>query len=275
MRQVLVVVNEASPEAVQAVEDLEACLAAQGIAVTTRSSDELPSCQLEQEPPIGSCELIVVLGGDGTILRTARVAEQLRAPILGINFGHLGFLANPADAGVCAMVEAALEGRAEAELRANLWVEVLDEEGPRTCFALNEAVVRSAAGRIVDFALDIDGSCVAHMRADGVVVATATGSTAYALSAGGPLVSPAFPGLVVVPLAPHTLTSRALCTESEDVVDVILDGSSDLAIFLDGDALPVRAPIHRVRVHAGTVPTSLLRLGDANFYERISSVFFH
>ncbi len=116
------------------------------------------------------------------------------------------------------------------------------------------------------------------MRADGMVVATATGSTAYALSAGGPLVSPAFPGLVVVPVAPHTLTSRAICTESADVVDVVLDGQygeDEVAVFLDGDALPVRGRLHRVRVHAGTRPTELLRLVEVNFYKRIAGVFFH
>lgn len=277
MARILAVVNEGSRRATKAAAGLGALGGAAGNELVVRAAADLPSCLLDKEPGVEGVDLIVVLGGDGTILRTARLAQQLRAPILGINFGHLGFLANPCEEGIAPMVQAVLEGRAVVERRANLWVEVVDGEGARRCFALNEVVVRSAAGRIVDFALDIDGGRVARMRADGMVVATATGSTAYALSAGGPLVSPAYPGLVVVPVAPHTLTSRAICTESEDVVDVVLDGAydgSEVSVFLDGDALPVRGRLHRVRVHAGTDPTELLRLGGVNFYERIARVFF-
>ena len=278
MARILMVYNDSGRRATGALASLEPFMASGAHEVAVLPASELPSCLLESAPPVEAADLIVALGGDGTILRTARVAEQLKAPILGVNFGHLGFLANSCEQGVAPMIEAALAGEAKVERRANLWVEVVDDEGARRCFALNEVVVRSAAGRIVDFALDIDQGRVATMRADGMVVATATGSTAYALSAGGPLVSPAYPGLVVVPVAPHTLTSRAICTESRDVVDVVLDGQygeEEVSVFLDGDVLPVRGRLYRVRVHAGTDPTELLRLGDVNFYERIAGVFFH
>ena len=278
MARILVVLNEGNEGAVAALAELGPFMAEEEHEMAVCPARELPSCLLDEAPPVEAADLIVVLGGDGTILRTARVAERLGAPMLGINFGHLGFLANPCEQGVETMVQAALDGQAEVERRTNLWVEVADDGGMRRCFALNEVVVRSAAGRIVDFALDIDDGHVARMRADGMVVATATGSTAYALSAGGPLVSPAFPGLVVVPVAPHTLTSRAICTESADVVDVVLDGQygeDEVAVFLDGDVLPVRGRLHRVRVHAGTRPTELLRLVEVNFYKRIAGVFFH
>lgn len=277
MARILVVYNDGGRRATAALASLEAFIAEGPHEVTVLPARDLPSCQMDAAPPVPEADLIVALGGDGTILRTARLAEQLKAPILGVNFGHLGFLANPCEEGVAPMIEAALEGRAAVERRANLWVEVVDDEGARRCFALNEVVVRSAAGRIVDFSMDIDGGRVACMRADGMVVATATGSTAYALSAGGPLVSPGYPGLVVVPVAPHTLTSRAICTEPKDVVDILLDGhygADEVSVFLDGDALPVRGRLYRVRAHAGADPTELLRLGEASFYERIARVFF-
>ena len=261
MARILVVLNEGNEGAVAALAELGPFLAEKGHEMAVCPARELPSCLLDEASPVEAVDLIVV-----------------GAPMLGINFGHLGFLANPCEQEVGTMVQAALDGQAEVERRTNLWVEVADDGGMRRCFALNEVVVRSAAGRIVDFALDIDDGHVARMRADGMVVATATGSTAYALSAGGPLVSPAFPGLVVVPVAPHTLTSRAICTESADVVDVVLDGQygeDEVAVFLDGDALPVRGRLHRVRVHAGTRPTELLRLVEVNFYKRIAGVFFH
>lgn len=278
MARILVVLNEGSEKAKAAMDGLAPYLAAEGHEVAVCGSGDLPSCRLDRKPPVPACDLIVVLGGDGTILRSARLGEQLDAPLLGVNFGHLGFLANSCEQGVAPLVEAALKGRAEVEHRTNLRVEAIDDEGSRSCFALNEVVVRSAAGHIVDFAMDIDGGRVARMRADGMVVATATGSTAYALSAGGPLVSPAYPGIVVVPVAPHTLTSRAICTEVDDVVDIVLDGHygpDEVAVFLDGDSLPLRGRLYRVRVHTGARPTRLLRLGEVNFYKRVAGVFFH
>lgn len=282
MPQVTVVLNEGSPEARAASGLMRASLESVGVGCAELPSSSLPTPQLElpSAPQLleRPCDLIVVLGGDGTILRTARLAEMLKAPILGLNFGHLGFLANPAAADPASQVLAALEGAARSERRANLWLEAMDEAGAQQCFALNEAVVRSAAGRILDLDLEVNGERIAQMRADGMVVATATGSTAYALSAGGPLVSPSYEGLVVVPLAPHTLRSRALCTEAADEVSVKLTGrrdAGDLAVFMDGDALGLQAPLREMRVRPGSAPTELLRLGDEDFYARISRVFFH
>ena len=178
---------------------------------------------------IEGVDLAVALGGDGTILRVAHLAGTSGIPILGLNFGRLGFLANTSEDGVVAAVAAALSGDVVEERRTNLRVDVvcdgevdpyedtadLGEGGGRfprkPIFALNEvAVTRGAFGRMIDFELGISGAHIADMRGDGLVVATATGSTAYALSAGGPLVSPGFGGLVVVPLAPHSLRSRAI-----------------------------------------------------------------
>ena len=210
------------------------------------------------------------------------------------------------------MVAAALAGDVVAEQRTNLRIDVVCEgerdrwgddagalddpdegEGPggepsasgfpcgsdaRTFFALNElAVTRGAHGRIIDFGLSISGARIAGMRGDGLVVATATGSTAYALSAGGPLVSPGFAGLVAVPLAPHTLHSRAIVTASNDVVEMDLSHNADTreaTLFVDGELLEFERPVRRVYVRRGDAPTVLLRYQREGFYEHAARVFF-
>jgi NAD+ kinase len=144
-------------------------------------------------------------------------------------------------------------------------------------FALNEVVVRGANGRILDLSLDISDNHIADMRGDGMIVASATGSTAYSLSAGGPLVAPGFAGLIAVPLAPHTLLSRAIMTSENDVVRIdVKEGAHDAggAVFIDGDKLACARPVRSIYVARGSVPTKLLRTTDGAFYERVSREFF-
>ena len=310
--QVLIVRNNANPQAIDASLLLAAYLATQQLGYVLVDSSDLgrnASSEEVEAALAAGVDLAVALGGDGTILRTAHQVGTSGVPILGINFGRLGFLANSSDEGVVAVAAAALAGDVVAERRTNLRIDVVCEgeadpfeddeadagcgagrafeegdgvEGgsarggafgaaqaaptapaaaqaapnapaaspaptaPRSFFALNEvAVTRGAFGRIVDFSLDISGAHIADMRGDGLVVATATGSTAYALSAGGPLVAPGFGGLVTVPLAPHTLHSRAIVTAENDVVEMGLAPTAadrEAAVFVDGELLEARPP---------------------------------
>ena len=204
---ILIVRNNSNSQAVDASLLLATYLATQGLDYTLVDSSDL-SCRCDHEELNGALasgvEMAVVLGGDGTILRTARQIGTSGVPVLGINFGRLGFLANTGDEGVIAVVASALAGDVVAEQRTNLRIDVVCEGEPdpwgdddeaaahdvddpaRTFFALNElAVTRGANGRIIDFSLGISGAHIADMRGDGLVVATATGSTAYALSVAG------------------------------------------------------------------------------------------
>jgi NAD+ kinase len=129
----------------------------------------------------------------------------------------------------------------------------------------------------LDLSLDISDNHIADMRGDGMIVASATGSTAYSLSAGGPLVAPGFAGLIAVPLAPHTLLSRAIMTSENDVVRIdVKEGAHDAggAVFIDGDKLACARPVRSIYVARGSVPTKLLRTTDGAFYERVSREFF-
>ena len=261
---ILIVRNNSNSQAVDASLLLATYLATQGLDYTLVDSSDL-SCRCDHEELNGALasgvEMAVVLGGDGTILRTARQIGTSGVPVLGINFGRLGFLANTGDEGVIAVVASALAGDVVAEQRTNLRIDVVCEGEPdpwgdddeaaahdvddpaRTFFALNElAVTRGANGRIIDFSLGISGAHIADMRGDGLVVATATGSTA-----------------------------------ANDVVEMDLSLNRDpreAALFADGELLSFDAPVKRVYVSRGAVPTTLLRYRHDGFYEHAAKVFF-
>lgn len=299
--RILIVRNNYNPKAIEASYLLEAFFISQGIDFVTFDCDDLrfPHNVISEDataenPPFN---LAVVLGGDGTILCTAGQIKTLRIPILGINFGHLGFMAYPNDDGVLAIVSAALAGEAMIEARTNLRVEVYCEsdaeaenssaadailkgvdESPQRFFALNEIyVARGDQGRIIDFSYRISGAPLATMRGDGLIVATATGSTGYALSAGGPLVDPSFQGLVVVPIAPHSLQSRAVITGSSDVVEIDLNASTAnraATLFIDGERVELSSPLRKVVVSTGEEPTLLMRYKPQTFYAHAAETFF-
>ncbi|NGM17364.1 NAD(+)/NADH kinase [Eggerthellaceae bacterium zg-893] len=306
--RILVIRNNSNPKAIDASALLNAYLSSQGVdwvCVDAGSLESVSGRESVRRTCGTSFDLAVALGGDGTMLRTAHLLAPDDVPILGVNFGNLGFLSNANDNGVIAPVAAALAGEAAVECRANLRIDVVcegcvdpwadeatgaadaaadadgsddDEKGPQEFFALNElALTRGANGRIIDIELGISGSHVMDVRGDGLVVSTATGSTAYALSAGGPLVAPGFQGLVVVPVAPHSLCSRAIVTAAGDVVEIGLDEDGvyrKATLFVDGEMLSFDRLVRRIYVRKGDRPTRLLRVGGKTFYDRASEVFF-
>ena len=331
--RVLTVVNNANSSAYDASMLLAAYFSTQGIENDVVLSVDLPmpehlavgavnNDRALEDAGIRPFDLAVALGGDGTILRTARVAMLFDAPVLGINFGNLGFLANPSEEGVIPLVAAALAGDVTEDRRACLLVEVECEgdgvpggargafgdewddvsgggagargvagdsagcgvagngegDGGRVFTALNEVTIsRGSFPRNLEAHLSISGEDLCTLRGDGLIVATATGSTAYALSAGGPLISPGVEGMVVVPLASHTLQSRAIVTERHDVVEAAFDfaeGYTFTEVQLDGTALSFPTPIERVVVRCAEKPVRLLFYKKESFYSRIARTFF-
>lgn len=300
---ILIVRNNSNSKALDASLLLMSYLNSVGANTYMADSSQLGNdCQrdriAEELPP--SLDLCFVLGGDGTVLHTVHLLNGHLCPILPINFGRMGFLTNNDDKGVVPLAAAALAGELGEDRRSLLQIEVScqDEDispteshdegefgvntaglrGRRLFTALNEAALtRGAMGRIVELSLAINGIDVFKERGDGMVVSTATGSTAYALSSGGPLVSPRHNGLLAVPIAPHTLRARAIVTDPSDVIEITVQDSDtfrDVTLFIDGELVLLPSPIRSVTFERAPESITLLRPHPDSFYEAIAQDFF-
>ena len=186
-----------------------------------------------------SADLAIVVGGDGTMLAAARNLAHRKVPLAGINLGRLGFMTDIALSEMSESVGAILDGRHTIEERALIEAEILRTGVPvlRTV-ALNEAVVtKGSQARLIEFKLTIDGEYVYRLRADGVIVATPTGSTAYALSAQGPILQPTVRAFALVPLNPHVLSARPVSVSDSSVIEIELVHAVDARAHFDGFAL--------------------------------------
>lgn len=278
MTRVMLVPNGLYEDSMADASMIEDWLADEGVDVV-----RAPGFGLDAPADLEGVGLVVSLGGDGTLLRAAHIVGGRGIPILGLSYGHLGFLTCDQDGlDARAMVAAALAQELHATRRAAIEVR-LEGTGAdgrpqrRVERVLNEVVLaRGASGKMVEFDVEANGVHVDRLRGDGFVVATATGSTGYALSAGGPIVAPDFKGLVCVPIAPHTITARAFLTSPSDVVrlTVVRDRSSDPCVFADGEPLfPDVAP---ETIEAARSPDDvvLLTRGQDGFFESVSRVFY-
>jgi len=186
-----------------------------------------------------SADLAVVVGGDGSLLAAARELVGRKVPVVGVNLGRLGFMTDIGHENMREGIGAILDGQYTIEERALLDAEIFrGAKSQLRSIALNEAVVgKGAQGRLIEFALSIDGEFVYRLRGDGVIVATPTGSTAYALSAQGPILHPAVPALALVPLNPHTLSARPVSVSDRSVIEITVVSSLDARAYFDGIAL--------------------------------------
>ncbi len=209
------------------------------------------------------CDVAVVVGGDGTMLAVARELCRYNVPLIGINQGRLGFITDIQQRDVASVLPVMLAGQYEEECRSVLEGAVLRprrDGGLETIYedyAINEVVVsRGATASMVELRAEVDGLFVANYRADGLIVASPTGSTAYSLSAGGPILHPGLNGWVMVPIASHTLSNRPIVVPDTGTIDIEIVAGKDasmnfdmqsLASLLHGDRVTVRRSPHRVR----------------------------
>ena len=221
-------------------------------------------------------DLIVVVGGDGSILGVARAVAHAGVPVLGVNRGGLGFLADIAPPQIAAKLGAVLEGIYRVEDRFLLAAEVRRDGETQTSSpmaALNDVVVHAGSvSRMMDFELFVDGEFVYEQRSDGVIVATPTGSTAYALSAGGPIMHPRLDAVAVVPMFPHTLTSRPLVVHGESGICIRI-GSAAVTpkVSCDSQLDRALAPNDEVVVRKHVHPLQLAFPLGHNFYQSCRS----
>jgi NAD+ kinase len=184
-------------------------------------------------------DLAIVVGGDGTMLGAARELVRHHVPLVGINQGRLGFMTDIGHDDMQAGVGAILDGNYALEERSLLDAQIQRQGKPvLSTIALNEAVIgKGSQGRLIEFELRVDGEFVYRLRADGIIVATPTGSTAYALSAQGPILHPAVPALTLVPLNPHTLSARPVSVSDRSVIEIEMKHALDARAHFDGLAL--------------------------------------
>ena len=184
-------------------------------------------------------DLAIVIGGDGTMLAAARDLVRHHVPLVGINQGRLGFMTDIGLHDMQTGIGAILDGKYAIEERSLLDAEITRAgKSMLRTIALNEAVIgKGSQGRLIEFELRVDGEFVYRLRADGIIVATPTGSTAYALSAQGPILHPTVPALTLVPLNPHTLSARPVSVSDRCVIEIVMVHSIDARAHFDGLAL--------------------------------------
>ena len=247
----------------QALDDIAHFLMGQGCEVVieaeTAANLGLSSYLAMEIEDIGRhCDLCLVVGGDGTMLGIGRRLAQYKVPLIGINRGRLGFITDIPLEQYAATLGPMLAGEFVVDDRSLMQAEVIrDGRSVFSALALNDVVVnRGATSGMVELRVEVDGHFVANQRADGLIIATPTGSTAYALSAGGPLLHPSTPGWVLVPIAPHTLSNRPLVLShaSEISIEIVSgrDASANfdmqsLATLMHGDRIVVRRSEQHVR----------------------------
>ena len=246
-----------------ALESIAQFLSAQGCDVAieqdTASNTGLAQYPILDVAGIGAhCDLGLVVGGDGTMLGIGRQLAQFGVPLIGINQGRLGFITDIAFEAFQTVLEPMLRGEFEEDRRWMMQAKVVrDGRCVFNATAMNDVVVhRGATAGMVELRVEVDGRFLSNQRADGLIIASPTGSTAYALSAGGPLLHPSIPGWVLVPIAPHTLSNRSIVLSDSGEITVELVAGRDasanfdmqsLATLLHGDRISVRRSEHQMR----------------------------
>ncbi len=212
-------------------------------------------------------DLLVCVGGDGTVLRGARAVVPHDTLLLGVNMGRLGFLTELDPAGAMERLPDIIHGDGRIETRAMLKVEAFTAAGASSLHALNDAVVgRASLGHTVHLEIGVDGAIIADLRADGVIVATATGSTAYSLSAGGPILHPESKHLLLTPIAPHMASRNAMVLPPDAVIRVRLAAGPLASLSVDGEANLELSQGDHAEVAISPHVARFVRLGDPGEY---------
>ena len=226
-------------------------------------------------PPIGSAPLdaMLTLGGDGTLLRGARMLRGAQVPVLGVNLGRVGFLTAALKDEAELALERLATGRYVVERRSTLKAQIIPARGEPAALpvALNDVTIhKGGVARLIQLNVQVDGADVGNYSADGLIVATPTGSTAYSLSAGGPIIVPEVDALVITPIAAHTLAVRPLVIPASAQIRVasIRPGAEDLLVSVDGQQAMTLRPEDRVELCRGDAPVILVRF-DLDYFARM------
>ena len=281
-RSVLLVAHTGREATAQAARRVVRRLQEAGVEVRVLA-DEAADIGLSGVRPCGSdrdaardAEVVLVLGGDGSILRAAELAREANVPLLGVNLGRVGFLAAAESEDLDRVVEQVLDRAIEVEERMTLDVQVVHEGGPpRHGWALNEVSVEKAAReRMLEVVVEVDSRPLSRWGCDGVVAATPTGSTAYAFSGGGPVVWPTVEALTLVPISAHALFARPIVVAPTSVIALeVLASGAEGEMSCDGRRTLALPHGSRVEVRRGAVPVLLARTGETVFTDTLVRKF--
>ncbi|NOT08180.1 MAG: NAD(+)/NADH kinase [Gemmatimonadales bacterium] len=248
---------------------------AAGLGLTLFSEPALEPYWPAHLPPIGSIPLdaLVTLGGDGTLLRGARLLKGRAVPVMGINLGRVGFLTAAPKEEAGEALERLAAGNYLTERRQTLQVAITGTRGDTSALpaALNDVTIhKGGVARLIRLNVQVDGLEVANYSADGLIIATPTGSTAYSLSAGGPIIVPGVEALVITPICAHTLGVRPLVIPASARIDVqpIRPWAEDLLVSVDGQQATMLGPDDRVQLRRGDAPVLLVRF-QADYFARM------
>ena len=274
IQRVAIAVKQSSREVLGLAGELARWLKRREIEVQVeeallRSLGELDLLPAADPPEV---DLVVVLGGDGTLLSVAR-NQAGAAPILGVNMGTLGFLTEVNRTELFPSLVRVLAGEYELLERSLLQVSLVRAAGPQngTFAVLNDVVVnKSALARIIRMSVHVDGRPIAVYRADGLIVSTPTGSTAYNLSAGGPIIEPSLGVVVLTPICPHTLSMRPIVVPDRSVIEITLESpEEEVFLTLDGQEGLSLSHGDRVRIEVANEPVRLIKVAERTFYDSL------
>ncbi|HVD14749.1 MAG TPA: NAD(+)/NADH kinase [Actinomycetota bacterium] len=279
LKRVGAVVHPGRPAAVALGKELVRWAADHGVELRTLEQErgclgsEVP-CVGPDQFPLG-LDLVVVLGGDGTLLRAVGLSLRAQVPVLGVNVGRLGFLTEVEPDGLADALEAVWEGRYRVERRSTLLVHsTVDGRLVGEDLAANDLVLdKGARERLVSVAVYVDGRFLARYAADGLIVASPTGSTAYSFSAGGPIVSPHLDAVLLTAVAPHMVFNRSLVLHPSEGLRLEVLPDSPVVESVDGRAVRELPPGAVIEVRRSDLDALLVRIGDADFYGLVRSKF--
>lgn len=274
MKRASIISKEGKPELGRIAREVTEWLLDHGYSVTADAAalQFCPRCEpVEREQVVDKRpDFVVVLGGDGTLLSAARNVASAGIPILGVNLGSLGFLTETRQDEIARALAEVDSGRCEISLRSMLHCEVLRQGKTAASYdALNDIVMNQrAVARITEFEVRVDGGFVSKYQADGLIVATPTGSTAYSLAAGGPIVAPDVCGFIITPVASHALTNRPLVVQDSAVIEVRLSVTREQAyLTVDGQiGLPLKEG-DVVQCRKSAMNVKLFKLPDRTFFQ--------
>jgi NAD+ kinase len=279
-KTIVLIAHGQDAQVTESMQTLAAHLNARGRRVVAQAAASVvfEGSSVERRPDdklLSGVDLVIAVGGDGTMLSAARLASPHDVPVLGVNRGRLGFLADIGPVEMCDRVDDILNGRYVEDQRAMLQAALIrPDAAERKAQALNDVVLQKwQTGRLLDFETWIDDRYVNTHGGDGLVIATATGSTAYALSCGGPIVHPELDALVLAPICPHTLSDRPIVVRRSSTIEVRFVGRPDTQAQVTCDGVPLGelAPGDRLVVSPTRSDVTLLHPPDHDYYRILRS----